>query len=207
MNRKLFAAASLTTLLLTGCGTASRSASSPDVTPIPTRAAAPSSPAAEPKTSDRGNLIKNIGQPAGMADANGDQSVNFAVTDIKKNLKCNTGYPAKADNGHLIAVKMDVEVKKNFADPDYPGETFPTHSSAWKFISANGTTFNGDLGTDGAFNCLDDKQTLPSEGIGPAQKASGWIVLDVPAKTGTLIFDYYGTGGWEWELTDNKPNA
>lgn len=224
MNRKLFAVASAAALLLTGCGSAATPASAPDVTPIaasseaasssaPTSAPSSSAPAsseasssATPEMSDRGYWVKKVGQTAGLTDTDGSRLVSFAVTDIKMKLKCNSGQALKPDNGHLIAVKMDVDVKKAFADPDYPGATFPTSASSWKFVSKNGTTFNGDLGTDASINCLDDKDTLPFEGIGPAQKAIGLIVLDVPATTGTLIFDYDGTGGWEWELK-GEPNA
>lgn len=210
MPHKLLAAVSITALLLTGCSAASSPAAAPEVTPIASSNAAPSTEASEPpeqERSDRGNLIKKVGQTAGLSNTNGEQSVNFMVTDINTKLKCNTDYPVKADNGHLIAVKMDVEVKKNFADPDYPGQTFPTDSSSWKFISTDGTTFNGSLTTDGSINCLENKQTLPFDGIGPSQKASGWIVLDVPSTTGTLIFSYFDGSGWEWDLKDTKANA
>lgn len=209
MNRKLFVVASATALLFTGCGSAATPASAPDVTPIASSSATPSSEASsvpETKRSDRGNAIKEIGQTAWMETEEGDTMVSFVVKGIKTDIKCNMGYSVKPDNGHLIAVKMDVDVKKAFADPDNPGLTFPTDSYSWKFVSKNGTTFNGDLGSDASINCLDDKETLPSGGIGPAQKATGLVVLDVPATTGTLIFDIYGNGGWEYELMD-KANA
>lgn len=122
------------------------------------------------------------------------------VSDIKKNIVCEADYPVKSANGHLIALKMDIDVKKEFAEPDYPELTFSADASSWSFVSKKGTTFNGELGTDAAFNCLDDKKTLPWRGIGPAQKASGLVVLDVPALEGTLIFHHQGQAGWEWEL-------
>lgn len=221
MNRKLFAVASAAALLLTGCNSAATPASAPDVTPVAAASSSASTPApsssapasseasssATSEKSDRGYNIKKVGEVGGMTDADGEQAVNFVVTDIKTNLECTGEFAKKADNGHLVGIKMDIEVKKNFADPDYSGQTFMTNAVMWDFVSKNGTTFNGELGTDAAYSCLDEKQTLPDEGVGPAQKATGWVVVDVPDTTGTLILDYYGNGGWEWELKGQKANA
>ncbi|NKG19367.1 MULTISPECIES: hypothetical protein [Paeniglutamicibacter] len=212
MNHKFLAVASLATLLLTGCADTNQAPTAPDVTPI--ASGSPSSASTEPsaatpsataETSDRGNLIKVIGQPAGTVNTAGDQTVSFVVKKIDMKIKCNAPYATKAENGHLIGIKMDVQTFKELNDPDYPGMTFDAHPSSWTFISKEGTTFNGDLGTSSAFMCLEDDDQLPNS-IGPAQKATGWIVLDVPATTGTLIFSTQPGTGWEWELAEG-PNA
>lgn len=200
MKRKFFVVASATALLLTGCGSAATPASAPDVTPIASSSAAPSSEspsAAAPSTSDRGNLIKKVGQTAGMTNANGDQAVSFVVKKINTGLKCTGEFAEKPDNGHLVGIQMDVQTFKELNDPDFPGADFIT--STWNFVSAKGTTFNGNLGSGSAFSCLKEADYLPMN-IGPAEKATGWIVLDVPATAGTLIFESDAGTGWEYEL-------
>jgi hypothetical protein len=46
-----------------------------------------------------------------------------------------------------------------------------------------------------------ESEVLPVNGIGPAEKVTGKIVLDVPGTTGTLVFKPMGGasgGGWEF---------
>ncbi|MGM9472464.1 hypothetical protein ACS5PJ_10710 [Pseudarthrobacter sp. YS3] len=68
----------------------------------------------------------------------------------------------------------------------------------WKVIAENGTTANGKFDSFEAFAYFPDAEKLPSS-IGPAEKASGKIVLDVPTSAGILINDPDGAGGWEWD--------
>lgn len=197
-------------IALSGCG-GSDSVAETDTGPnasasvISTPPASPSAPAAE--VSDRGYLIKEVGQVSSEMTEEGKTTVKFTVKDIDLNLKCTGQYAGKADNGHLVGVKMDIQTTKALYDPDYPGMTFlGGHPSNWKFISKDGTTFNGQLGTGGAGVCLKETQTLP-DSIGPAQKATGWVVVDLPSTKGTLILEGSGgVGGWEWQL-DGAPNA
>lgn len=67
----------------------------------------------------------------------------------------------------------------------------------WTFVSVEGTTYNGDLGSMAVYSCLDSVETV--DAVGPAQKATGWVVLDVPAWEGTSLLDQGGPG-WEWAL-------
>lgn len=206
MNKKILAVASLSALMLTGCGSADP-ATAPDITPISTSASATPSPSAstpEGKTSDRGYLVKEVGDIAGMTNAAGDQTVTFVVKKVDRHPKCTSIHAAKPENGNLIGLQIDVQTFKELNDPAYPGQGFWASAASWKFVSKEGITFNGDLGTPSAYNCLPKAQMLPGE-IGPAQKATGWVILDVPATEGTLILDA-GGGGWEWELSDG-PNA
>jgi len=69
----------------------------------------------------------------------------------------------------------------------------------WKAVADNGTTFNGDLGSFPAFMCFGDAERFPSA-LGPGEKATGKIVLDVPTATGVLIHKQgFMPIGWEWE--------
>ena len=55
----------------------------------------------------------------------------------------------------------------------------------------------------GAYTCLPDEQTIGNNGagIGPGEKVTGKLVLDLPETTGILVFKSYltsGNGGWEY---------
>lgn len=198
----------LVVLALSGCGSSAPVAKAGSGHAA-TASATPSASAATPtaKMSDRGYLMKEVGQVASETTEEGKTTVEFKVKDIDLKLECTGEYAGKADNGHLVGIKMDVHTTKDLYDPDYPGMTFlGGHPGNWKFISKDGTTFNGQLGTGGAGVCLKDTQTLP-ESIGPAQKATGWVVVDLPSTKGTLILELSGgVGGWEWQLGE-APNA
>ena len=73
------------------------------------------------------------------------------------------------------------------------------------FIPTDRTTSNGDLGSRAAINCVGNKQIRSWEGIGPAWKASGWIVPDVHAKPGVQNFaspEALGGSGSSSELVE-----
>lgn len=140
-----------------------------------------------------------------MTNAEGKPLVEFVVTKISTKPKCDSGFPSKSENGQFIAVKMDVQTYKELGAEESMSN-FTAGSFAWKYISPEGTTFNGELGTSASFSCMGESKTLPTQ-IGPSEKATGWIVLDVPKADGTLIFDPNFTGGWEWEIAPAKPNA
>ncbi|MEE1619787.1 hypothetical protein ACQ7DA_00100 [Zafaria sp. J156] len=135
-----------------------------------------------------------------MANAEGESIVDFVVKDVDLALKCTEQFAEKAENGRLIGLHLDVETHKALGGEDQWIKTFDASAHTWTFVSAAGTTFNGSLATMPSFFCLADAETLPFD-IGPAQKASGVVVLDVPEAEGTLIFEPYGDGlGWEWEI-------
>lgn len=205
MNKKLLATAGLiTALALTGCSTPT-SVSAPSVAPAgPTSgtsatgasAAATTAAAAAPVKSSRGNIIKTIGAGAGMTNASGETIASFVVTAIDMNPTCTGLGASPAANGHLVVLTVEAETK-----PELAKEAFPTFSLAgmgWKAIAENGTTQNQDTFTAPAFMCLPDAERFPS-GMGPGEKATGKIVLDVVSPTGTLVYKALGApAGWEW---------
>ncbi|MBG6216268.1 hypothetical protein IWX75_000712 [Arthrobacter sp. CAN_A6] len=68
----------------------------------------------------------------------------------------------------------------------------------FKPIAANGTTSNADPSSIAAMYCYEEAQMLPSS-IGPGEKATGLVVLDVESPSGILVFnDLFSMHGWEW---------
>lgn len=201
MKRKLaFSAILLISPLIASCSsTPATSTLSETLTPAvesPTASALPTLPAA-PSENERGNLPKKLGESAGIIAENGKRLVTFKVTDYSETVKCTEEFAEKAENGSLVALKISVKTEPELANDINQEITFD--SFLWKYIDADGKTFNGDLGNMSTYSCLPAKDTLP-DSIGPAEQAEGWALFDLPSTDGTLIYAYFGTSGWEYDL-------
>lgn len=186
---------------LTACGgTASSSATAPNVEALTPAPAATSAPA-ELKKSPRGNLIKEIGQPAGMAHPDTKaQTVNFTVDAITVDAPCTGSYPSPAENGHIVVLDVTAATTEELGKLDY-GKSFDMNPASFTFIGASGTTFNGSLGTMGAYSCLPEVEKFPVGGMGPAENVKAKVAIDVPEPTGTIVFkDLFGQAGWEYKF-------
>lgn len=208
--RKILALIALTVLLLTGCSTAQTDAAPPEVesakpatvTPVPepptTTEPAEETPTAEAApTSERGNLIKQVGEGAGWTE-DGETLAEFVVNSITVDPVCTAPYAAPAENGHLIALDVSVQTYPALSDSLY--RTFSLNPYMMKIVAPNGTTSNAELGTVASFSCLPDTMTLPAEGVGPAEKVTGNIVIDSEVPSGTLLVTADGSNWWEYEF-------
>ena len=128
-----------------------------------------------------------------------EPTVNFTIDSIQPVTACSGSYPQPPQNGHFIVVSVTAETTE--ALNKAPVKSFDVSPASFKFIAANGTTFNGSLGTGPSFGCLANGEGFPIAGMGPAEKVSGKVVLDVPETTGTLVFrDLFGSAAWEWNF-------
>lgn len=216
MNRKLFAVASVTALLLTGCGTAT---TPPTETEPP--APAPSSngpaqsespqasvPSATLKLNDRGQLPKKVGQQAGAGEGLDNLSFKMKVTGFDF-VKCDGTYAQEMD-GHVLAVSVEMQTTKDFEGSDgynnHDGVML-TDYSHWVGYEPDGTKMNSLDGSDGIQNCFDDGRKLFPDYIDKGEKAKGQILLNVTTKSGEVAFDPYGFGGWVWKYPNSKATA
>lgn len=151
----------------------------------------------EPQRSERGNLIKTVGEPAGYTEAADQEEnvVNFQVNALTFDPACTGQFAADhpAENGHLLQIDMEVATTPDLSIPFYGGP------GSWKWIDPNGVTANGFLGTAAAFACFESSEMLPDQ-IGPGEKAAGKVLIDVPTTEGTLVFTQGGGTGWEWAV-------
>ncbi|THJ64500.1 hypothetical protein E8P82_14795 [Arthrobacter echini] len=205
----------LSVLLLAGCSTGTNSPEAPTVEPAapstsesaaPATTEASEAPTPEPSEvatsaapeaakSTRGNLIKEIGEGAGITDE-GEQVVSFVVNSIAVDVPCTGNYPSPVENGHILVLDVSVVTDPALAESISP--TFYMNPYDFTEIAPNGTTSNADLGTMATYSCLPDAEVLPQE-IGPGENVTGKLVLDVTNPTGTLVFKYAGSpSGWEW---------
>ncbi|MCC9197762.1 DUF4352 domain-containing protein [Arthrobacter sp. zg-Y820] len=191
-------------LSLSACGgSPSAAVPSPNVESLapstPTPSASP-----EGKKSSRGNIVKAFAEPAVITDLSSDKPiVTFTVNSITADVPCTGPYPSAVENGNIVVLDVTIETSPELASDEAGYDVFDMNPSMFKFVGANGTTFNGDLGTQGAYSCLPDEQQVGANGggVGPGEKVTGKIALDLPEKTGTLVFKSYlvsGSGGWEW---------
>jgi hypothetical protein len=105
----------------------------------------------------------------------------------------------KPSNGQIMGILLDIETAPELADTDL-SQGLSINALSFKFIRTDGTTV-GTLSTNMIYNCLQDRTQLVPSSIGPAEKVSGMVLVDVPSLTGTLIFEpIQGAGGIEYVL-------
>lgn len=205
----------LSAMLLAGCTTGANSPEAPSVepaapstsesaapatteaseAPTPELSEATTSAAPEAAKSTRGNLIKQIGEGAGLTEE-GEQVVTFVVNSITVDAPCTGDYPSPVENGHIVVLDVSVVTEPALAESLDP--TFQMNPNWFTEIAPNGTTSNAGLATMATYNCLPEAEVLPQM-MGPGENATGKVILDVTNPTGTLVFKYGGnTSGWEW---------
>lgn len=174
-------------------------------TPEPTPEPTTETPTPEPTdssvygdavTSERGNLVKELGQVAGVQSDTGETLMQFSITDIETDFQCNSEYADPPENGNFIAITMDIQTTAALAQLDYPYYSFSAYD--FKVIGPDGTRENDSTGT--AMWCLNDSDALPTE-IGPGEHVVGKVVLDSKYTAGAIVLSpswMWGGGAWEW---------
>ncbi|MDQ0212647.1 hypothetical protein [Arthrobacter bambusae] len=174
---------------------AAKPVSAPTATPIPK---VTSTPTQDPKKSVRGNLLMQGGDIGTISDGSTKQvDVKFSVSAITP-ITCDQPYARPSQNGQLVAVDVTAETTPELAQSSYPKFTLSSYD--FKFIADNGTSFTGDLGTVATYSCIADSTEFPSAGMGPAEKLSGKVVLDLPAAHGILVMKSGLSGGFEYKF-------
>ncbi|MET4590680.1 hypothetical protein [Arthrobacter sp. 754] len=122
---------------------------------------------------------------------------SFVINSIQVDAPCTNEYATAPENGHFIALNVSMETDPALAESVIP--QFGLAGYGWKAIAENGTTFNGSLSSFSAMMCLPETERFPSA-LGPGEKATGTIILDVPTPTGVLVHQQgFMAAGWEWE--------
>jgi hypothetical protein len=200
LKAKTLGAIALLPILLAGCGgAASPSPTAPTVAPAASGQAEAASPAASARAasekSSRGNIVKTIGEGASVTDK--EKTVaSFVINSIKVDPACTNSDAMPAKNGHFVVLDVSMETMPELAQSVNP--QFGLAGYGWKAIADNGTTFNGDVASFESYMCLAEAERFPSA-LGPAEKATGKIVFDVPTPSGVLVHKQaFMAAGWEW---------
>jgi hypothetical protein len=214
-QHRLLAALALTgTLCLTGCvgsepasaPTATTSAtSSATTTPVSPPSSAPvvkstptPTPTEDSEKSIRGNVLMEVGV-TGIISSKATKKVTttFIINAITPGT-CDQPYSQPAVNGQIMLVDISVETTPELAESSYPSFTLSGYD--FKFIADSGTTFNGYLSTGATYGCIANSETFPSGGMGPAEKITAKVVLDVPAAHGILVLKAGLSAGFEYKF-------
>lgn len=152
----------------------------------------------EPKTSERGNVVKHIGDTAYIyADASRKTELaRWTVTNITLDAPCTDEGAEPSENGHMVVMDVTVQTTKDLPTDQtlYLGVT-----GYWQYVLKDGTISNAPVNGSAAL-CLPQADMLPSE-IGPASKAQGKLVFDLPTTDGYLIYKGGYATGWEYPLS------
>ncbi len=154
----------------------------------------------EVQLSERGNIVKAVGEVAGYVDnETGASLARFLVQDIVDSGECATT-EVVPENGRFVRVDIQAEVAPELAQAyeraGLPPELF---FGTWDYIDPNGIKSNTSPFTLLSSQCLPPNEQLPMSVL-PGERALGSIVLDVPAGPGTLVLSG-SNAAWEFILS------
>lgn len=156
------------------------------------------SPTVDSKKSSRGNLLMAVGDTGIISDGSSKAvTTKFTINSITPGA-CDQPYSHAVENGNIVLVDITVETTPELAQSSYPKYTLSGND--FKFIAANGTTFNGGLNSIATYSCIADSLKFPSSGMGPGEKVTAKVVLDVPATSGILVLKSGYSGGFEYKF-------
>jgi hypothetical protein len=145
--------------------------------------------------SERGNVIKQLGETGGFGPTQDNIAVTFAVDKITVDAKCTAQYAQKSEHGHFVKVDLRAETKSTMP----PNMGYGVSGYEFTTVGEDGIT-EQTLVTGPAFSCLDESEQFPAT-LNPGSKYRGSIVLDTKNPEGVLVFRPMfmgGAGGWEW---------
>lgn len=199
ISRKAISLSALALIALTGCSSNIHAENKPmeSVSPVESETSTNSA-----NTNERGNIEKQIGEEGSVIGEDGKNIYSFKVTGIEPDFKCTGEYSAPSENGKFVKVDLQITTADAATlKEQYYGNQVYMQGGAWKYIDKNGTTYNGELGSGSSYSCIPETESIPGN-VGPKEKVTGSIILDVPATDGVIIYsDPIAEGGWEYKLT------
>jgi hypothetical protein len=117
-------------------------------------------------------------------DATGQVIFSITVDRMVVDVPCTGARSLPAENGHLIGVKMHVQIGPgSAADKELPAIT----AADFRFVGADDVAV-ADVATASATACLDEAGAWPDGSPTPEEPTVATIVLDVPAVPGTIVY-------------------
>ena len=191
----------LPALAVSACGGSPQSSPAEAVSAAPETATPTPSATPTQSKSARGNTISFLGETRNLSlKSTGKTVLVYTVKDVVP-VTCDYPVEMKPSNGQVMGVLLDIQTgtASELEDTDL-AQGLDINALSFKMIRTDGTTV-GTLSTDMIYNCLTDRTQLLPNSIGPAEKVSGMVLLDVPSTSGTLIFEpIRGAGGVEYPL-------
>ncbi|MEE8666905.1 MAG: hypothetical protein SOI13_01280 [Bifidobacterium mongoliense] len=158
------------------------------------------SPVPKAKTNERGNIIKHVGDTTRVFKGEDRSTLlaSWTVTGISLDAKCTDENAQPSENGHFVIFDVTAMTTKDVDSLSVGSQ------GLWHYVEPDGTLWNGSV-SGASFMCLPRDQTLPGM-IGPALKAQGKIVFDLPSTDGSLVYSNGPGGGVEYPLSP-QPSA
>lgn len=156
----------------------------------------------DPQLLSRGNLIKQVGERAGMAhnETADDWWLSFTVTNIEGAPQRATSYADSPERGHFIVFDLEAETSptrvEDLENIGHWTDSINFHPSSFDLIDGEGySVYEGDFLA--AYGCLDGDWQIAPE-LEPGEKARGKMVFDSPTKDGVIVYSLDGGSGWEF---------
>ena len=170
-------------------GSAAPSTSSP---------ATESAPATEVSLNERGNVPAEIGEVITVRpalDPDEPPMLTLSIEEVIVDPVCDDESEVEPENGHYIALRMVATASEEFD----PRVTTPIADYDFRVLGDDGAEF--DPATPAGRACYGAPRLIQNMRIGPGYEYDGWMVLDVPVTSGSLV---YAPGdepyGWEWQF-------
>jgi hypothetical protein len=161
-----------------------------------------------------GNLA--LGERYERRDADGTVLFAITVVDVDTDLTCTGPDSLPAENGHLIALHVQVlggpvataDPQASTTDgapaeqdpPPADGGPPPFSAADFRFVGADDVR-TADVDTGSSAACLPEATAWPAGRPGPDRQAEGVVVLDVPAGPGTVVYRPASwSSGLRWQV-------
>jgi hypothetical protein len=173
-----------------GDGSAAPSTSSP---------ATETAPAAEVTLNERGNIPVEFGEEITIRPAPAAEEppmLTLSIEEVVVDPVCDDDSEVEPSNGHYVAFRMVATASEAFD----PKVTTAIADYDFSVIGADGATF--DPATVEGRACFGQPRLIQNARIGPGYRYEGWMVLDVPVTSGSLVYAPGGDGPdqWEWQF-------
>lgn len=151
------------------------------------------------EVSPSGNILKGLGESAGLTLAGSDRAYfEFAVESIAVVGSCpGRGVQPVPRNGHFVVLDIRATMSGDVRDVVTGGsDTFmPLTADAFVLVGPDGPV-SVETQTDASWACF-GAEALADPFVGPGEATEGLVVLDSPITSGTLVYAPSGVG-WEW---------
>lgn len=178
----------------------------PDPAPEPSAAGVATAPPAEVGTgtvevSDSGNVLKDLGEPAGLTLAGSERAFfEITVRAITVTTSCpGRGVSVAPLNGYFVVVEIAASMPDDArAAAGSDADLFmPLAADAFRVVGPDGVERTDTL-TEASWACFPDEELAPPF-VGSGEAAAGKVVLDSAVDQGTLVYAPAGPG-WEWNF-------
>jgi hypothetical protein len=201
MRRSVLPALALA-LTLTACGFGD--ATDGDATGAEPTGPSTSSPPAgsgteEPdaELNERGNIPLELGEQAVIrpsVDPDEPPLLTLSVREVVVDPVCDDDSEEPPENGHYVALRLRAEASPEFD----PRVITPIADYDFTVLTPDGSA---DPVTPAGRACFGPPRLIQNMRIGSGQEYEGWMVLDVPVTTGSLVYEPgQEANGWEWQF-------